>query len=284
VLKWIVPTLIALAAREGRQAGAPPAAPKSDAVAELKAACAKIAEKKSYSFDSTLDNDAPAPGGGARDNTPVSGKVEIGGVAELKRGDLLAYRKGEKLASKKKDAWELFNPDAAPKGGGGGKGGRGYGGGGAGGSEAKEHGALKSLATMALPHEMLATFDTMVHDVKGTEADGKHTYTAALTDSAATELSGAKELNGAMGHAGGGGGGKGGGGGGGGGASGGGPFKATGTATVVIGKDGSLEKVVFETQVKNKTNEYKQKHVITTKEWGAAKITAPKEALSLIGG
>lgn len=283
MLKWIVPTLIALAARSGGQAGAPPPAAKSgDAAADLKAQCAKVAEKKSYSFDSTVENDAPAPGGGTRDNTAVAGKVEIGGVAELKRGDVLAYRKGEKLATKKKDAWELFNPDAAPKGGGGGKGGRGYGGGG-GGSEQKEHLALRSLMTMSLPHEMLASIDSSVHDVKVAEADGKKTFTAALTDSAAMELSGAKELNGAMARGGGGGGG-GKGAGGGAAASGGGPFKATGSATVVVGKDGAVEKVVFETQVKNKTNEYKQKHSVTLKEWGAAKVAAPKEALTLIGG
>jgi hypothetical protein len=278
VLKWIVPTLLALAARSGGQAGAPPPAAKSgDAAADLKAQCAKVSEKKSYSFDSTVENDAPAPGGGPRDNSPVAGKVEIGGVAELKRGDVLAYRKGEKLATKKKDAWELFNPDAAPKGGGG-KGGRGYGGGGGGGSEQKEHVALRSLMTMSLPHEMLASIDSSVHDVKVAEADGKKTFTAALTDSAAMELSGAKELNGAMARGGGGGGGKGGA------ANPGGPFKASGSATIVFGKDGAVEKVVIETQVKNKTNEYKQKHSVTLKEWGAAKINAPKDALALIGG
>jgi hypothetical protein len=275
VLKWIVPTLLALAARAEAQVAAPPVAAKTDAAAELKAQCAKIAERKSYSFDSSLENDAPAPGGGQRDDTPVAGKVEIGGVAELKRGDIVAYRKGEKLACKKKDTWELFNADAAPKGGGGGRGGR-YGGGG-GGSEAKEHLALRSLATMTLPHELLATLDANVHDVKSTGSDGKHTYTATLTDSAAMEFSEVKELNGAMAR------GSGGGGKGGGGGNGGGPFKATGTATIVFGKDGNVEKFVIETQVKNKTNDYKQKHSFTMRDWGAAKFTAPKDAASLLG-
>jgi hypothetical protein len=276
MLKWIVPALLALAARAGGQAGAPPAAAKSDATADLKAACAKIAAGKSYSFDSSSENDAPAPGGGPRDNTPFAGKVEIGGVAELKRGDTVAYRKGEKLACKKKDSWELYS-DAPAKGGGGGggKGGRYGGGGGGSGTEAKEKVALKSLSVMVLPHDLLATFDANVRDVKASDSDGKHVFTATLTDSAALELSGAKEMNGAAprgpdanGKLG----------------TSGGSYKATGTATFVIGKDGNAERVVIETQIKNKVNDYKQKRTIALRDWGTAKFNAPKDAVAALGG
>ncbi len=247
-------------------------------------------------------------GGGTRTDT-TSGKVEIGKTAELKRGETLAYRIGTKLVYKKGDAWELYTPPdfgggfgggppgggppgggapgggapgGAPPGGGAPAGGVPGGGAPGGGGDFRERFALMGLANAVLPHELLSGMDSKIKDVQCAEADGKCTFTGALTDAAADEFSGAKRMREMAERFGGGaGGGAGGAPASGGGAS---TVTASGTATVVYDKNGSIERVVIETKTTSPRGDSKRKQTIAFKDWNKSTVEMPKDAASKVTG
>lgn len=292
MLTWCVSVLLLT----GAQAGAkiePPQAAKGDAAAKLKECCSKVSAIGSYAYDSTVESEGggfggpPGAGGGrgAGGGAPpgagaaaggagasgkrvdtTNGKVEIGKSAELKRGETLAYKLGDKLVYKKGGAWEVYVAPDFSGGAGGGAGGPPGGGRGAGGGEGF---AMMSLANHTLPHDILRGIDAKLKDVKGTEADGKWTFTGTLTDAGADEVSGAKRAREmaerfAAGS----------------GAS----VTASGTATILVGKDGNAEQIIFDTKMTTQRGESKRKQTIALKDWGKTKVEVPADVATKLSG
>jgi hypothetical protein len=291
------------------------AAPKQDAAKDLKEKAAKAVAVKSYTFELKTEREGGANnggggagggagggrggasgaggggnrGGGGRgdSNTTTLGKYVDGEPVELKRGDLLAYRKGDKLTYLKNGNWEL-PPDNSGGGGGGtgrGTGGGGSGGGGGGNGGGRGGGAggggggggrrgggggegwtLMALSGLKLPHELLASIDTKVTDVKESEEAGRHVFVGNLTKESADELSGSRrfrEMGAQGGNA---------------------PeIKASGTLRIVFTKDDRIDSVVVETKTSSSFGDYTTKQTYSLKDAGTTKVEPPKEALEKLG-
>lgn len=231
------------------------------------------------------------------DTTPTVGKYAENQPVELKHGELVAYRQGEKLVYLKNGAWELESNDRGGGGasgggdaGGGNRGGGGHSGGGAagggaagggggrrGGGGGSERFALMGLTYVRLPHELLAGVDAKLTDVKASDETGKRVFTGNLTKEAADELSGAKRMREMGGQRGGGGAG--------GGAGGGGDAAApTGTMKIVVAKDGTVETVLIETKSSSSFGNFTSKQTYTLKDFDVTKVEAPKEAVAKLSG
>lgn len=244
--------------------------------------------------------------------TSVVGMVEVGKGEQLTRGETVAFRRSGELVYKKGEAWELYvAPDFSGFGGGGAAGGagggRGGGGppggggapggaggppgaggaaggaggaaGGAGGFEGmRELFAVMPLASQQLPHELVKSLiGKVATPTCTTNADGSCTFTAALTDDGADDLSGAKRMRERFG----------GGGGafggappaGGAAAAGGGPaITAKGTATVTFDAAGMPTALVIETVTTSQRGETKRKQAYTMKAFGTTKVDMPAGA------
>ena len=274
------------------------AAPKQDAAKELKEKVEKAVAVKSYTFELRTEregggnNGSGGAGGGAgggrggangaggggnrggnsgNSNTTTLGKYVDGEPVELKRGDLLAYRKGDKLTYLKNGNWEL-PPDNSGGGGGTGRGngggnsGGGGGGGRRGGGGGGEGWTLMALGGLKLPHEVLASIDTKVTDVKASEEAGRHVFVGNLTKESADELSGSRrfrEMGAQGGNA---------------------PeIKASGTLRIVFTKDDRIDSVVVETKTSSSFGDFTTKQTYSLKDAGTTKVEPPKEALAKLG-
>lgn len=309
---------LSAAGANGQALTPPPAAAKGDAGAMLREKVAKLSELKSYAFE-VLDDGAggfgrrggrgggDAAGGGAPPAppapTPTAGKVEVGSKSvAFTRGETVAYRVDKKTVYKKGEAWELYVPfdfSSGGRGGGGQTGGGGAppaGGGAGGGAPPAGGGAgappgggdrsamrdLMTVGTMAnqtLPHELLASMPSKFRDVTCNEADGKATFTGALSDEAADELSGAKRVREMF--AGRGGGPDGGAAGAAGGST---TITAKGTATIVFDAAGNPLQITIETTTTGPRGDTPRKQSYTLKEFGAVKVEVPKEAAAKLAG
>ena len=305
---WVQLCLLAALATADQALAPPPAAAKGDAGAMLKEKVAKLSELKSYAFEVVEDGaggfgrgrggGGDAAGGGAPPApTPTAGKVDVGSNSvAFTRGETVAYRVDKKTVYKKGEAWELYVPFDF-SGGGGGRGGGGAppaggggappAGGGAGGppgggdrNAMREAMAVGSLANQTLPHELLASMPSKFGDLKCNEADGKCTFTGALSADAADEFSGAKRMRERFA-------GRGGGadGGGAGGAAAGAPtITAKGTATIVFDAAGMPQQIVIETTTTSPRGDSTRKQSYTLKDFGAVKVEVPKEATAKLTG
>jgi len=137
------------------------------------------------------------------------------------------------------------------------------------------------MANQTLPHELLASMPAKFRDLQCKEADCKCTFTGALSDEAADELSGAKRLREMFA-------GRGGGGAGGGGATtaagGGTTITAKGTATIVFDAAGNPLSIVIETTTTGPRGDTPRKQAYSLKEFGAVKVEVPKEAAAKLAG
>ena len=228
----------------------------------FKEQCARFATSSNYTFDWTVESDAPIPAGGTRDNLSYSGKVEVGKTSELKLGDLVAYRVGAKVVSKYKTTWETFEAKPAadkndqttltPAL-----------------FESRERFAMRRLATVPLPHEFLARLGRSVTNAKFLPDPGMETISAALTKDLADELSGARETVPSPTEK----------------SSGGKKLSpspwttSSATATIfVTGNTGKLERVVIETVATSEKTTIKRKVTITIRDTGTTTVTVPEEA------
>jgi len=251
-----------------------------------------------------------AAGGAPPAPTPTTAKVEVGSKSvAFTRGETVAYRVDKKTVYKKGEAWELYVPfefgggnrgggpggGGAPPGGaggappaGGGAGGPPGAGGGAGGppgggdfSGMRELMVVGGMANQTLPHDLIASLPAKFREVQCSEADGKCTFTGALSDEAADELSGAKRMREMFA-------GRGGGGAGAGGATssvgGGATVTAKGTATIVFDVAGNPLSLVIETTTTGPRGDTPRKQAYSLKEFGAVKVEVPKEAAAKLAG
>jgi hypothetical protein len=204
------------------------------------------------------------------DTTPTIGKYAENQPVELKHGELVAYRQGEKLVYQKNGAWELESND---RGGGRSGGGAAGGGGNRRGGGGSERFTLLALSNLRLPHELLAGVDAKLTDVKASDETGKRVFTGNLTKEAADELSGAKRMREMGGQRGGGGG-----------AGGGGDSSATGTMKIVVAKDGTVETIAIETKSSSSFGTFTSKQTYTLKDFDVTKVEAPKDAVAKLTG
>jgi hypothetical protein len=232
-------------------------------------------------------------GGGGRggfDNASTVGKYVEGAPVELKRGDVLAYRRGDKLTYLKNGNWELPpDPQGGGNGGGtgggngggrgggagggagGGRGGGSGGGGGGGGGKRGGYGGgegwtLMALSNLKLPHELLAGVDAKLTDVKASDEAGKRVFVGTLTKESAEELSGARRMREMA-------------------AQGGKPAEvnATGTLRVVFTKDDRIDVLVVETKTSSGMGDFTMRQTYSLKDAGTTKVEPPKEALAKLG-
>jgi hypothetical protein len=137
--------------------------------------------------------------------------------------------------------------------------------------------AVMPLATQQLPHDLVKSLmGKVATPTCTTNADGSCTFTAALTDEGADDLSGAKRMRERFA---------------GGGAFGGGPpaggtaaaggapsTTVKGTATVTFDAAGMPTALVIETVTTSQRGEFKRKQAYTMKAFGATKVDIPAAA------
>ncbi|HET6163404.1 MAG TPA: hypothetical protein VFG37_07025 [Planctomycetota bacterium] len=123
-----------------------------------------------------------------------------------------------------------------------------------------------ALSGLKLPHELLASIDTKVTDVKESEEAGRHVFVGNLTKESADELSGSRrfrEMGAQGGNA---------------------PeIKASGTLRIVFTKDDRIDSVVVETKTSSSFGDYTTKQTYSLKDAGSTKVEPPKEALAKLG-
>lgn len=228
---------------------------------EFEEKCVGLAASGNYTFEWTVETDAPIPTGGARANLSYSGKVEVGKTSELKLDDLVAFRLEARVVSKQKSLWEVFEAKPAtdknaqsaltPAL-----------------FESPDHFALRRLASVSLPHEFLARLGRNVTSAKFLPDTATETISASIEKNLADELSGASEAattppaN-----------------------SGGGKKPApspwitsSATATVFVRNTGKLERVVIETVATRDKTTVKRKVTIKIRDAGTTTVTVPEEA------
>jgi hypothetical protein len=130
-------------------------------------------------------------------------------------------------------------------------------------------GSIMTVMGIMLPHEVLATLDTAVTDVKREEKDGKVVFSGPLSADLANKLSGVARMKEMMAARGGGAGG------------GGGELTASGTLTIVATKEGAVESMHIETKTTGgPAGESTRKVDVKLSGVGSTTVDVPKEALS----
>jgi hypothetical protein len=132
-------------------------------------------------------------------------------------------------------------------------------------------GPIMTVMGIMLPHEVLATLDTAVTELKREEKDGKVVFSGPLSADLANKLSGVARMKEMMAR----------GGGAGGAAGGGGEITASGTLVIVATKEGALESMHIETKVTGgPAGESTRKVDVKLSGVGSTTVDVPKEALS----
>jgi hypothetical protein len=234
---------------------------------------------------------AGAGGGGGRGGfggpQTMTGKFEKGKPAAITRDDQTVYKLDQQIVFSREGTWELFQmpqfggargagggagappaggppaggaPAGGPPAGGGAPGGPG------GGGDFRRMGSIMTVMGIMLPHEVLATLDTAVTDVKREEKDGKVVFSGPLSADLANKLSGLARMKEMMAGRGGGGGGE---------------MTASGTLTIVATKEGALESMHIETKTTGgPAGESTRKVDVKLSGVGSTTVDVPKEALS----
>jgi hypothetical protein len=228
--------------------------------------------------------------GGPSGPQTMTGKFEKGKPAAITRDDQTVYKLDQQIVYSRDGAWELFQmPQFGARGGGAGggapaggagappaggppAGGAPAGGGapgGPGGGDFRRMGAIMTVMGIMMPHEVLATLDTAVTELKREEKDGKVVYSGPLSADLANKLSGLTRMREMMGGRGGAPGG------------GGGDVTASGTLTIVATKEGALESMHIETKISGGPGgESTRKVDVKLSGVGATTVDVPKEALA----
>jgi len=241
-------------------------------------------------------------GGGGRGGPggpqTMTGKFEKGKPAAITRDDQTVYKLDQQIVYSRDGTWELFQmpqfggaPGGARGGAGGGApaggagappaggppaggppaGGAPAGGGapgGPGGGDFRRMGSIMTVMGITLPHEVLASLDTAVTELKREEKDGKVVFSGPLSAALANKLSGVTRMKEMMAARGGG-------------AGGGGELTASGTLTIVATKEGALESMHIETKTTGGPGgESTRKVDVKLSGVGATTVDVPKEALA----
>jgi len=240
-------------------------------------------------------------GGGGRGGfggpQTMTGKFEKGKPAAITRDDQTVYKLDQQIVYSRDGTWELFQmpqfggrggaPGGAPGGGapaggagappagtppaGGAPPGGGAPGGPGGGGDFRRMGSIMTVMGIMLPHEVLATLDTAVTELKREEKDGKVVFSGPLSADLANKLSGVTRMKEMMAR----------GGGAGAGGGGGGEITASGTLTIVATKEGALESMRIETKTTGGPGgESTRKVDVKLSGVGATTVDVPKEALA----
>jgi hypothetical protein len=231
---------------------------------------------------------APGGRGGFGGPQTMTGKFEKGKPAAITRDDQTVYKLDQQIVYSREGTWELFQ---MPQFGGGqrGAGGGAPGGAGAppaggppaggapaggppaggppGGGDFRRMGSIMTVMGIMLPHEVLATLDTAVTELKREEKDGKVVFSGPLSADLANKLSGVTRMKEMMAR--------------GGGAGGGGEITASGTLTIVATKEGAVESMHIETKITGgPAGESTRKVDVKLSGVGSTTVDVPKEALS----
>ncbi len=236
--------------------------------------------------------------GGSSGPQTMTGKFEKGKPAAITRDDQTVYKLDQQIVYSRDGTWELFQmpqlggrggaPGGAPAGGagtppagappaggappGGAPAGGGAPGGPGGGGDFRRMGSIMTVMGIMLPHEVLATLDTAVTELKREEKDGKVVFSGPLSADLANKLSGVARMKEMMAGRPGGAGGA---------AGGGGELTASGTLRIVATKEGALESMHIETKVTGgPAGESTRKVDVKLSGVGATTVDVPKEALA----
>ena len=129
-------------------------------------------------------------------------------------------------------------------------------------------GSIMTVMGIVLPHEVLATLDTAVTEVKREEKDGKVVFSGPLSADLANKLSGVTRMKEMMARGGGAG-------------AAGGEITASGTLTIVATKEGAVESMHIETKTTGgPAGESMRKVDVKLSGVGSTTVDVPKEALS----
>ena len=238
-------------------------------------------------------------GGGGRGGfggpQTFTGKFEKGKPAAITREDQTLYKLNDQIVYSRDGAWELF---AMPQGGGPGGGRRAEGGGGApggappggagappaGGAPAggaagggaggppggrggdfRRMGSIMTVQGLTLPHEVLASLDAAMTEVKREEKDGKVVWSGPLTQDLANKLSNVarwKEMAARFGGSAG-------------------DLNASGTLSITTTKEGAIESLHVETKISGGMGGDQSRKVdVKLSGVGATTVDVPKEALA----
>jgi hypothetical protein len=128
--------------------------------------------------------------------------------------------------------------------------------------------SLMGFSTVTLPHEVLATLDSAMTEVKREEKDGSVIFSGPLAADVADKLSGATRMREQMSRFGGGGGG-------------GAPeITASGTLSITVSKDGAIESIRLETKISGGFGDSTRKVDLKLSGVGATSVDVPKEVLA----
>jgi hypothetical protein len=127
--------------------------------------------------------------------------------------------------------------------------------------------SLMTFANFTMPHEVLASIDTAMTEVKREEKDGKVVFTGPLAADLAEKLSGAARMKEMMARFGGGAGGP--------------ELTSSGTLSITVTKDGAIESMHLETKISGGPGgDVTRKVDVKLSGVGATTVDVPKEVLA----